>query len=117
MISWVFVTIGGFFGAMSRFGIGNMAKKIRQTHFPFGTLFVNLLGSFFLGYVFASASESIYALFGVGFLGAFTTYSTMNVEAVQLFMEKRQATGVLYLGVTYLFGVILAYGGYLLAAS
>lgn len=117
MIGWGLVAVGGFFGAISRFWIGNVVKRLKLTKLPLGTLIVNLIGSFFLGYLFAGASEHIYSLFGVGFLGAFTTFSTMKVEAMQLLNEKRIFTGVLYIGITYLIGVLLAFYGYVLAIN
>ncbi|MGG0719381.1 fluoride efflux transporter CrcB [Robertmurraya massiliosenegalensis] len=117
MIMWGLVAVGGFFGAISRFSISNFVKKKKQTKFPIGTLIVNLVGSFFLGYLFAGIPEHIYAILGVGFLGAFTTFSTMNVEAMQLLNEKRVSIGILYLSITYFFGVILAICGYFLAIS
>lgn len=117
MIGWGLVAVGGFFGAISRFWIGNVAKRIKRTELPIGTLFVNLVGSFFLGYLFAGVPEHAYSFLGVGFLGAFTTFSTMNVEAVHLLNEKRITTGVLYLGITYLMGLLLAFWGYFLAIN
>lgn len=112
MLSLLLVAFGGFFGAISRYLISNWAKKKFNSSFPVGTITVNLVGSFFLGYLFADSFEMIYSLLGVGFLGAFTTFSTMNVEAVQLFMKKKTTIAVLYLVFTYFFGALLALLGF-----
>ncbi|WP_281275688.1 fluoride efflux transporter CrcB [Bacillus yapensis] len=112
-MTWVLVAIGGFFGAMSRFYVGNVAKKRFATDFPIGTICVNLFGSFLLGYLFTAPFEKeIYTLFGVGFLGAFTTFSTMSVEAIQLLFAKKFSLSFVYLALTYILGVLLAFLGY-----
>lgn len=114
IISWLYVVIGGFFGAVCRYIVGNRGKKLK-TSFPAGTLTVNLVGSFLLGYLFAeSVNQNMYSLFGVGFLGAFTTFSTMNVEAVQLIQQKKVSISIIYLGLTYFFGIFLALLGFIL---
>ncbi|WP_449622364.1 fluoride efflux transporter CrcB [Robertmurraya sp. Marseille-Q9965] len=113
MTSWLLVVIGGFFGAISRAYIGNVAKKRFASDFPVGTISVNLIGSFFLGYLFAAPFvKDIYTFFGVGFLGAFTTFSTMNVEAVQLLFAKKFSISIVYLALTYIVGILLAFLGY-----
>ncbi|TKC19372.1 fluoride efflux transporter CrcB [Robertmurraya kyonggiensis] len=113
MTSWFLVAIGGFFGAISRFYVGNVAKKRFATDFPTGTIAVNLLGSFLLGYLFAAPFEKgIYTFFGVGFLGAFTTFSTMSVEAIQLLFAKKFSISIIYLALTYILGILLAFLGY-----
>jgi fluoride exporter len=112
MPSILLVVFGGFFGAISRYFISSWAKKKFNASFPVGTITVNLVGSFFLGYFFAGSFEMIYSLLGVGFLGAFTTFSTMNVEAVQLFLKKKTIIAIVYLILTYFFGVLLAFIGF-----
>lgn len=115
MMNWAFIGVGGFLGANFRFIIGNLAKKYFHGHFPLGTFFVNLLGSFLLGLLFALSREgsgSIYSFLGIGFMGAFTTFSTMNVEGIQLIVEGRTSISILYLGATYFFGICLAFVGF-----
>ncbi|SIR53220.1 fluoride efflux transporter FluC [Domibacillus enclensis] len=92
------VAIGGFFGAVSRFWVSNQLNK---QSFPFGTLLVNILGAFFLGLLVGSdPGESEQLLFGTGFLGAFTTFSTWMFEVKNMDVKKAAA----YLFVTCLFG-------------
>lgn len=113
MMNWVFIGVGGFLGANFRFIIGKLVKKYFNSHFPLGTFFVNLLGSFLLGLLFALSREgSMYSFLGVGFMGAFTTFSTMNVEGIQLIVEGRTSISILYLGATYFFGIGLALVGF-----
>ncbi|MDQ0156675.1 fluoride efflux transporter CrcB [Robertmurraya andreesenii] len=112
MGTWLSIALGGFFGANARYLIGQWAKKKLRTDVPIGTLAVNLIGSFLLGILIGGSFEGhVYHLIGVGFMGAFTTFSTMNVEAVQLYMKKKIAVSVIYLGITYIGGILLAFLG------
>lgn len=115
MVAWFYVALGGFLGANSRYLVGRWAKK-KESDIPIGTLFVNLTGSFLLGYLISSSFDGYwYSLFGVGFLGAFTTFSTMNVEAVQLFMQKKTSATFIYIVLTYTAGISLAFLGFFLS--
>ncbi|OES46265.1 fluoride efflux transporter CrcB [Domibacillus iocasae] len=84
----MFVAIGGFFGAIARFWVSNQLNK-KTFPFPFGTLLVNVLGAFLLGLLIGSgAGEDSRLLFGTGFLGAFTTFSTWLFEVKEMDMKK-----------------------------
>ncbi|NKB81827.1 MAG: fluoride efflux transporter CrcB [Nitrospirales bacterium] len=82
--------------------------------FPYGTLFVNVAGSFLLGFLFIlslnriSLSPRVFAFLGAGFCGAFTTVSTFSVETLHL-----SQSGFLGVGIT---NIILNTGLSLLAA-
>lgn len=107
------VAIGGFFGAVSRYGVNLLVMKKINSIFPFGTLIVNLLGSFLLGLILGGKStHMVTLLFGTGFLGAFTTFSTYKLESLQLGKNKRWGILFLYLGISYIGGILLAYIGY-----
>ncbi len=81
--------MGGFLGAIGRYWLSGLAQKL-SPRFPFGTLSVNLLGSFMLGLlatlflekVIVSQEVRLFVL--VGLLGAFTTYSTFSFETLNL---------------------------------
>jgi fluoride exporter len=82
------VMLGGSLGAASRYGISLMAAKAWGTHFPWGTLMVNLLGCFLIGLIFALADRirlltpDMRLLLITGFLGALTTFSSFALETV-----------------------------------
>jgi len=85
----LFVGIGGFIGAISRFLLSGYFQKLSQTNFPFGTLGVNIIGSFLLGILFfiftqISIPPNIKSLLTTGMMGAFTTYSTFAFETFLL---------------------------------
>ena len=108
---FVFVAIGGFFGAIARFGVSNYIKGKFPSIFPFSTLFVNLAGSFLLGLILgANLSNSWKLLLGTGFMGAFTTFSTFKLDSILLARKNRKVL-LLYLISSYVFGIILAFAG------
>lgn len=111
MILWV--AIGGFFGAISRFWISQLCKKIIKSSFPYATFLVNILGSFGLGFIIGvDIHKSMLALIGVGFFGAFTTFSTFKLETIQL--RKKKRIMISYLMLSYAIGLIAAFVGLIL---
>ncbi|TCK04655.1 fluoride efflux transporter CrcB [Phorcysia thermohydrogeniphila] len=87
----LFIGLGGFFGAISRFLISGFVQKLLGTTFPFGTLSVNVIGSFLIGFLVMlfenMLSPEWKAFFITGFLGALTTFSTFSLETVVLLQE------------------------------
>ena len=85
------IGLGGALGAISRFGIGELSKKAFSGSFPVGTLIANLTGCFLIGVLMGSGhakkSDPIRLGFGVGFLGALTTFSTFGAETMNHFHE------------------------------
>ncbi|PKR86630.1 fluoride efflux transporter CrcB [Heyndrickxia camelliae] len=112
MLNIALVAIGGFFGAISRFSLSNLIKSKAASSFPFATLIVNLLGSFLLGVIIGANLDRTWALLvGTGFMGAFTTFSTFKLENIILVSKKNWKMLILYLGVSYTFGILLAFLG------
>ncbi|TFE00108.1 CrcB family protein [Jeotgalibacillus sp. R-1-5s-1] len=106
----VLLSAGGFFGAICR---AFVSMKLNRQHTPYGTLLVNLLGSFLLGFVLSlGVNGYLYAFAALGFLGAFTTFSTFYVEIVKLMMKRRTGRAIAYLFLTYAAGVLFAALGF-----
>lgn len=106
------IAAGGFLGAVSRFVIGNTVKRRFPSSFPLGTLSVNVAGAFLLGMLLGLEIEGgAYAFFAIGFLGAFTTYSTFMVEAWRLEILGDRRKAVLYLAWSYAGGLSSAFLG------
>lgn len=109
----LFIALGGFIGANARYIIGQLAKKYIKGSIPIGTLFINAMGSLLLGMLVGKGiSGNVYAFFGVGFMGAFTTFSTFKLELVQLWQSKEKTAYVLYIILSYVLGIALAMIGY-----
>lgn len=84
------ISIGAVLGANLRYAVNRIALKILSATLPYGTLIVNVSGSFILGFFLAWTSERVLAsphwrpLIAVGFCGAYTTYSSYGFETVTL---------------------------------
>lgn len=112
IIHMALVSIGGFFGAIARFAISRWFKHHYATTFPIATLIVNLVGAFLLGVIIGKdLNQQWQLLLGTGFMGAFTTFSTFKLENIQFHSNKKWRILVVYLGITYTFGILLAFLG------
>jgi CrcB protein len=94
-MQWIAVAAGGAAGAVSRYALATIVYGLLGTHFPWGTMVVNLVGCFGLGVVAAWADaavapEWIRTTLAIGFFGAFTTFSTFSLEALRL-LEQGEA--------------------------
>jgi CrcB protein len=91
------IGLAGFAGAVARYVVGGWVHRVVPASFPYGTLTVNALGSLLLGALFALATEraalsaEVRLVIGVGFLGAFTTFSTFSLETMNLVREGSYA--------------------------
>ncbi len=119
MLKLLIIGSAGFAGAIARFGVHSLFGRF-GIDFPLGTLVINVLGSFALGCLIGSDAgrgvvpEYVRLMIGVGFLGAFTTFSTFSAEGDQLLRDGRAWTSVGYLAASVVLGVIAARGGYML---
>lgn len=112
----ILVGIGGALGAASRFLIGNWIVKKTGKTFPFATFYINTAGSLLLGILTGMRLQDMipswsWCLLGIGFCGAFTTFSTFGYETVHLFLEKKYKIAILYLASSTVFCTVLALFG------
>ncbi len=95
----IFIGIGGFLGAIARYLISSFLQSSLSSQFPIGTLGVNILGSFLIGflalYFQAHSSPQMKVLIITGFLGALTTFSTFSYESVMLLDEGMYLKAIL----------------------
>ncbi|MGI2169248.1 fluoride efflux transporter CrcB [Shewanella sp. MF05960] len=92
MTNVLLVALGGSIGAVLRYLLSIFMIQLFGSSFPFGTLMVNILGSFLMGVVYAlgqlsHVSPELKALVGVGLLGALTTFSTFSNETLLLIQD------------------------------
>lgn len=111
------VALGGAFGAVARYLINLSPLKNLFSPFPFPTFFINILGSFLIGVLLIlltgkfAAHENLRLAIIVGFLGAFTTFSTFEMEIWELIKENQFSTAFLYLILSVCVGFVgVAFG-------
>ena len=120
-MEYVFVGIGGVFGALARYGLSKWVGQRWQGRFPLATFGINITGSFVLGFLYILFSKAIVDptyvrdLAATGFLGAFTTYSTFSYEIINLVEDGERSAGVKYFLASVVIGLISAYASIVLA--
>jgi CrcB protein len=93
MARFLWICLGGALGTGARYAVSGWAQKRFGPSFPYGTLTVNLLGSFLiaalmhLGLTTAILSPEARMILAIGVLGGFTTYSTFNYETMRYFQD------------------------------
>jgi len=116
------VAAGGALGAVTRYGLSALMARLLGTGFPWGTLLVNVVGSFALGYLAMAwttrpTPEAVRAVWTVGFLGALTTFSTFSVEAIALLQDSHYGRAGLYVIGSVLLALVAASLGLALASA
>lgn len=91
-MGWLYVALGGAVGSVMRFVVSGWVQGGTGGVFPWGTMTVNVAGSFLLGFAMvwlqaAATSAGLRQFVTVGFLGAFTTFSTFSWEAMALLRD------------------------------
>ena len=111
------VAAGGALGAVARLGVGHLAIAVLGVRVPWHTFAVNIIGCFALG-VLTSLSGRLFIsqdfaqfFLAVGFLGAFTTFSTFEMEAWSLMQNGRASLAMLYIMSSVVVGLLAAAGG------
>jgi CrcB protein len=111
MENFLLISAGAILGANARYWLGTWAAQKWGAAFPYGTLIINLSGSFLLGLFMTLATERLMLdprwrfLIAVGFLGAYTTFSTYTYESFNLLFKGQWIAGLLNLLGSTLLGV------------
>ena len=111
------VSVGGLLGANARYAVGLWAADRWGALFPWGTLLINVSGSFVLGFYLTLVTErfigrSTARLFlATGFLGAYTTFSTFSFETLQLVQRGAVGPALAYVGASLVGGLVAVLAG------
>lgn len=103
-VSVLLVAIGGALGSVCRYLVGVGAGRLLGPDFPFGTMIVNIVGSFAMGLFIEllalkfNGSEEVRLFVAVGILGGFTTLSSFSLDSIVLFERGAIAAAAIYVG-------------------
>ncbi len=122
MFKLLYIVFGGALGAGLRFSVTLWSSRWIGIGFPWGTLAVNLLGSFAAGFVWAVLDRSgnperVHALVLVGMLGAFTTFSAYALDSMTLFQDGKTGLAITNILANNVGSIAAVFVGYLLAKS
>jgi CrcB protein len=122
------VATGGALGSLTRWGVAVGFARLFGTSFPWGTFFINLTGSCFLGWLSTLLADrlllngdgwlradDLHLMIAVGFTGAYTTFSTFEYESNKLFADGDSLKGMTYLVGSVALGLIAVRLGVMLA--
>lgn len=115
------IFFGGGLGSVTRYLLINYFNKIIPGSIPYSTIFVNLLGALIIGiiYYFVATkvvlNEHLKIFFTIGFLGAFTTFSTFNLDFFKLIESGNFSSAIIYATITFIGTVTLFYIGFYFA--
>uniref|UniRef100_A0A7C5V1G7 Fluoride-specific ion channel FluC n=1 Tax=Caldicellulosiruptor owensensis TaxID=55205 RepID=A0A7C5V1G7_9FIRM len=108
-MNYLIVGIGGVIGAILRYTVGKVFREVMDRDHPVATLFINVMGSFLIGYLSAKHLSTKYKLFLMtGFLGGFTTYSTFILETSRYIKKEKRIKAFLYVFISIIFGILAA---------
>lgn len=116
---FLWVGLAGALGAMSRYAI---SRAVGVTRFPWATFAINVSGAFALALLLTvvthrRVSADVATALSVGFLGAYTTFSTMAWETFDLGRDGREVTAALYISASVVAGVVAAVCGHALGRA
>ncbi len=110
----LWISIGAVLGANFRYWVGDWAAQRFGSSFPYGTLLINLSGSFLLGLIVSMSMENfiidprLRLLLTIGFLGSYTTFSTYAYESIALISQGQWGLGLFNLLGSSLLGALFA---------
>lgn len=111
ILKLLIVGTGGFIGAVARYGLSGLVHRYFEGSFPYGTLFVNVVGCFVIGVLMSLVEDGHlfrpeWRLFlMIGLLGSFTTFSTLGFETLELLRDSDFRAASLNLAANVILGV------------
>ena len=114
-LSLLLVGAGGFLGAVARHLVGSVVARRLGTTWPFGTFIINVTGCFFIGFFLTLTTERVTVhegwrfLFPIGFVGAYTTFSTYEYETLRLVEGGAVARAISYVAASTVVGFLAVF--------
>jgi fluoride exporter len=123
MNKYLVVGIGGFLGAIARFWLGGYISSRMGARFPYGTFVINISGSYLIGLIVTVLAERSHwsanwrYLIPIGFIGAYTTFSTFELETFQSFRDGELFFAFLNVALSVVVGFIAVWLGVITGRS
>lgn len=119
-MKFLYLALGGSIGAILRYLVSLYSIKHLAWGFPMGTLLVNLIGSFLIGFAFVFLGREQIALnlrvfLFIGIFGSFTTFSTYMFESYEFFKMGDIKMALSYIAISNILGLLMVYLGFVLA--
>lgn len=116
MLKYFVIGVGGFLGAIARYTLGTYIGGRYGVRFPLGTFIINVSGSFLIGLILTllartTASPYWRYLIPIGFIGAYTTFSTFEYETFRAIQDGQLMTGLLNVALSLIIGFIAVWAG------
>jgi CrcB protein len=114
------MAVGGAIGTILRYSMSGFTYRIVTGIFPWGTVFVNLAGSFAIGFLWGffeiqNISSNMRNFIFIGVLGGFTTFSTYALESLNLFRDGEIKLAMSYILISNILGLLLVFAGFILS--
>lgn len=118
MTKYIMLAAGGAIGTVLRYSVSGMTQRAVNSMFPWGTLAVNLTGSFMIGLLWGifevrSISSDLRTFLFIGILGGFTTFSTFALESLNLMREGEIKFALSNVLVSNILGILLVFAGFI----
>lgn len=119
MVKLALIALGGALGALARHTISDLTYRVTGSGFPWGTLAVNLSGCLVIGFLWAAAERAPLpghgsSLVFVGFLGAYTTFSTFGIETLNLLRNGDTVLALANVAASNLGGLVIVWVGFVI---
>jgi CrcB protein len=116
LLKYLVIGVGGFLGAVARYAVATYIGSRYGIRFPYGTFVINMSGCFLIGLIvtlLARTTASLYwrYLIPIGFIGAYTTFSTFEYETLRAVQDGQVTTGLLNVALSVILGFVAVWAG------
>ena len=116
MLKYLIVGVGGFLGAVARYIVATYIGSRYGVRFPYGTFVINMSGCFLIGFIDTllartTASQYWRYFIPIGFIGAYTTFSTFEYETLRAVQDGQFTTGLLNVAFSVVVGFVAVWAG------
>jgi CrcB protein len=116
-LKYLMIALGGSVGAIARYAVGSYVGNRMGTRFPYGTFLINMSGSFVIGMVMTILAARTHLsrnwafLVPIGFIGAYTTFSSFELETLRLVQDGQATSALLNVLLSVVVGFVMVWMG------